>query len=240
MAKLAKLAPEVYVYHYPLRALTDYGGYREGDWDNPPEGGDRDTFYVFAYDWRRDNVDRFVERMYDAVHRAKPWVKVGVSPFCILRPGNPPQIKGLDAYDAIYADIALPDGTDVTGYLIHPALLDAGLHPSRLFPSADGADGAPRLPSAWTGVSVLATRISASAGPGSQPVAVASRAAFDDAGLGPDDLDLLELHDAAAPAEILQYAEIGLCAPGEGHLLVRSGATALGGKLPVNLSEWPG
>src|SRR4051812_6487533 len=56
-AKLAKLAPEVYVYHYLLRALTDYGGYREGDWDNPPEGGDQDTFYVFAYDWRRDNVE---------------------------------------------------------------------------------------------------------------------------------------------------------------------------------------
>src|ERR1051325_8998213 len=57
VARLAKLAPEVYVYHYLLRALTDYGGYREGDWDNPPEGGDRDTFYVFAYDWRRDNVE---------------------------------------------------------------------------------------------------------------------------------------------------------------------------------------
>src|SRR3954462_7845265 len=56
-AKLAKLAPEVYVYHYRLRALTDYGGYREGDWDNPPEGGDQDTFYVFPYDWRRDNVE---------------------------------------------------------------------------------------------------------------------------------------------------------------------------------------
>ncbi len=56
-AKLAKLAPEVYVYHYLLRALVDFGGYREGDWDNPPEGGDQDTFYVFAYDWRRDNVE---------------------------------------------------------------------------------------------------------------------------------------------------------------------------------------
>ncbi len=56
-AKLAKIAPEVYVYHHLLRALEDYGGYREGDWANPPEGGDRDTFYVFAYDWRRDNVE---------------------------------------------------------------------------------------------------------------------------------------------------------------------------------------
>lgn len=86
------------------------------------------------------------------------------------------------------------------------------------------------------GCDVLATRLAAGAGHGSEPVAVASQAAFADAGLGPDDLDLLELHDAAAPAEILQYAEIGLCPPGEGHLLIRSGATALGGKLPVNVS----
>jgi pimeloyl-ACP methyl ester carboxylesterase len=56
-AKLARIAPEVYVYHHLLRALEDYGGYREGDWDNPPEGGDQDTFYVFPYDWRRDNVE---------------------------------------------------------------------------------------------------------------------------------------------------------------------------------------
>jgi pimeloyl-ACP methyl ester carboxylesterase len=56
-ARLARLAPEVYVYHYLLRALVEYGGYREADWDNPPEGGDADTFYVFPYDWRRDNVE---------------------------------------------------------------------------------------------------------------------------------------------------------------------------------------
>jgi hypothetical protein len=57
-AKLAgKFGPEVYVYHYLIRALEDYGGYREGDWANPPEGGDQDTFYVFSYDWRRDNVE---------------------------------------------------------------------------------------------------------------------------------------------------------------------------------------
>jgi acetyl-CoA acetyltransferase len=87
-----------------------------------------------------------------------------------------------------------------------------------------------------TGTTVLATRLASGAGAGSQPVAVAAQAAFEDAGLGPDDLDVLELHDAAAPAEILQYAEIGLCKPGEGHLLVRSGATALGGTLPVNVS----
>ncbi|WP_025411062.1 glycoside hydrolase family 10 protein [Gemmatirosa kalamazoonensis] len=55
-------------------------------------------------DWRRDNVNRFVERMYAEVHRVKPWVKVGISPFGIWRPGTPAQIKGLDPVESIYAD----------------------------------------------------------------------------------------------------------------------------------------
>jgi pimeloyl-ACP methyl ester carboxylesterase len=55
--RLARLAPEVYIYHDLLDALKKYGGYREGDWANPDAEGDRDTFYVFPYDWRRDNVE---------------------------------------------------------------------------------------------------------------------------------------------------------------------------------------
>jgi pimeloyl-ACP methyl ester carboxylesterase len=55
--KLARLVPEVYIYHHLLVALQQYGGYAEGDWDHPATGGDRDTFYVFPYDWRRDNVE---------------------------------------------------------------------------------------------------------------------------------------------------------------------------------------
>lgn len=55
--KLARLVPEVYVYHHLLVALTKYGGYTEGDWENPKPEGDRDTFYVYPYDWRRDNVE---------------------------------------------------------------------------------------------------------------------------------------------------------------------------------------
>ncbi len=55
-------------------------------------------------DWRRNNVDLFVEAMYKQVHAAKPWVQVGISPFGIWRPGNPPQIQGFDAYSEIYAD----------------------------------------------------------------------------------------------------------------------------------------
>ncbi len=55
-------------------------------------------------DWRRNNVDRFVERLYREVKEAKPWVKVGISPFGIWRPGHPAGVQGLDAYASIYAD----------------------------------------------------------------------------------------------------------------------------------------
>jgi uncharacterized lipoprotein YddW (UPF0748 family) len=55
-------------------------------------------------DWRRANVDNLVEELYNGVHAVKPSVRVGVSPFGIWRPGNPPTIKGFDAYDQIYAD----------------------------------------------------------------------------------------------------------------------------------------
>ncbi len=58
-------------------------------------------------DWRRANVDSLVAALYRGVHAAKPWVKVGISPFGIWRPGNPPQIRGLDAYNQIYADSRL-------------------------------------------------------------------------------------------------------------------------------------
>ena len=55
-------------------------------------------------DWRRQNVDLLVEQLDHAIHRAKPWVKFGVSPFGIWRPGNPEQIRGFDAYAELYAD----------------------------------------------------------------------------------------------------------------------------------------
>jgi acetyl-CoA acetyltransferase len=67
-------------------------------------------------------------------------------------------------------------------------------------------------------------------------IARASRRAFERAGVGPDDLDLLEVHDATAPAELFVYEDVGLAAPGEGARLVAEGATALGGRVPVNVS----
>jgi uncharacterized lipoprotein YddW (UPF0748 family) len=55
-------------------------------------------------DWRRNNVDRFVQQMYQAVKQVKPWVKVGVSPIGTWRPGVTPQTRGFDAFESIYAD----------------------------------------------------------------------------------------------------------------------------------------
>jgi Lecithin:cholesterol acyltransferase len=56
-ARIFKLWPKVNVFHELFNALRQYGGYQEGDWDQPPTNGDRDTFYAFTYDWRRDQVE---------------------------------------------------------------------------------------------------------------------------------------------------------------------------------------
>lgn len=64
----------------------------------------------------------------------------------------------------------------------------------------------------------------------------AAERAYQAAGLGPEDVDVAEVHDAAAPAELILYEELGLAAPGEGPKLLASGDTTLGGKLPVNTS----
>src|SRR6185503_18961443 len=54
--------------------------------------------------WRRDNIDQFIQLLYQNVKAIKPAVVVGISPFGIWRPGHPPGIAGLDAYAEIYAD----------------------------------------------------------------------------------------------------------------------------------------
>ncbi len=64
----------------------------------------------------------------------------------------------------------------------------------------------------------------------------ASRRAYEAAGLGPEDIDVAEVHDATAFGELLQYEEMGFCPEGEGGPFAESGATSLGGKLPVNTS----
>lgn len=85
-------------------------------------------------------------------------------------------------------------------------------------------------------VQLVTSHIAAKPGRDKGPVAPAAQAAYEASGIGPHGFDLIELHDAAAPAELLQYAEIGLCKEGEAHHLVREGRTDLGGSTPVNAS----
>ena len=63
-----------------------------------------------------------------------------------------------------------------------------------------------------------------------------AKKAYEVAGIGPEDLDVAEVHDASAPAELIIYEELGLCQQGEGGRLIDEGFTALGGKTPVNPS----
>lgn len=55
-------------------------------------------------DWRRENVNELVARLYSEIKAEKPWVKFGISPFGIWRPGYPESVRGLDAYATLYAD----------------------------------------------------------------------------------------------------------------------------------------
>ena len=64
---------------------------------------------------------------------------------------------------------------------------------------------------------------------------IAARA-YDEAGIGPDDLDCAEVYDLSTAMELDWYEQIGLCAPGEAEKLLRDGETTIGGRIPVNPS----
>jgi len=77
---------------------------------------------------------------------------------------------------------------------------------------------------------------SATWGGGNDIGARAARAAYEKAGVGPEDINVVEVHDATAFGELYQTENMGFCPIGEGGVLAESGATALGGKIPVNPS----
>jgi acetyl-CoA acyltransferase len=64
----------------------------------------------------------------------------------------------------------------------------------------------------------------------------AAAQAYEMAGVGPGELDLVELHDCFATAELLHYENLGLCEEGEAGRMIDEGETALGGRIPVNVS----
>lgn len=98
--------PEIEIYERLIGALSTKGGYREGDWERPARGGDKDTFYVFPYDWRRDNVEnaRLLVQKIETLKRklGKPQLKFNVLAH---------SMGGLIArYAAMYGDSDIPAG----------------------------------------------------------------------------------------------------------------------------------
>lgn len=91
-------------YFYPYKERDDKGNLLdfpdEPSWQRYVRSGGK----LSRADWRRRNVDRFVEKVYHAIKRTKRWVKFGISPFGLWRPGYPPQARGFDAYAELYAD----------------------------------------------------------------------------------------------------------------------------------------
>ncbi|HTA94689.1 MAG TPA: family 10 glycosylhydrolase, partial [Verrucomicrobiae bacterium] len=90
-----------YFYPYPekdfIGRTLDFPDYATWKKYGLPNG------YELA-DWRRQNVNQFIQSVYQNIKATKPWVKFGVSPFGIWRPHFPNQIQGLDVYANLYAD----------------------------------------------------------------------------------------------------------------------------------------
>lgn len=105
--KFFKFLPETEIYERLINALETRGGYKEGNWKAPPRDGYQDTFYVFPYDWRRDNVEsaRLLIRRIEVLKRklGKRNLKFNVIAH---------SMGGLVArYAAMYGDANLPAGT---------------------------------------------------------------------------------------------------------------------------------
>ena len=93
-----------YFYPYPEKASdgSEIDFPDDASWARYTLSGGR----LSRADWRRANVDTLVERINEAVHREKPWVKFGVSPFGVGRPDRrPPGVAGFSQYDKLYADV---------------------------------------------------------------------------------------------------------------------------------------
>lgn len=88
-----------YFYPYPVagKAIPDAKEYNA------------DSRGMSIGDWRRDNVNKFIEQLHDSIRQTKPWVKFGVSPFGIYRNARSSSIgsntRGLQNYDDLYADV---------------------------------------------------------------------------------------------------------------------------------------
>jgi acetyl-CoA acetyltransferase len=113
-------------------------------------------------------------------------------------------------------------GTKIMRYMHDHAISDETLARVAAKNSSNGA----LAPHAWR------TSIELPLVPGT--TAEAAKAAYEQAGIGPDDVDVAQLQDTDAGSEVIHMAETGLCKDGEQEALLHDGATEIGGRLPIN------
>ncbi|SFH34943.1 glycoside hydrolase family 10 protein [Pedobacter insulae] len=91
-------------YFYPYDSYNGGADFPDdSSWAAYQQGGGK----LSRGDWRRESVNKFIERVYKEIKRDKKHVKFGLSPFGIWRPGYPESIEGYDQYDKLYADAKL-------------------------------------------------------------------------------------------------------------------------------------
>ncbi|MCG9971444.1 glycoside hydrolase family 10 protein [Christiangramia crocea] len=91
-------------YFYPYDSYNNGKDFPDDiSWNTyKSQGGD-----LLRGDWRRQHVNKFIKRVYDEIKTEKPYVKFGLSPFGIWRPGYPQSVTGYDQYEKLYADAKL-------------------------------------------------------------------------------------------------------------------------------------
>ena len=91
-------------YFYPYPSYNSNADFPDDDtWKKYKRSGGK----LSRADWRRQAVNDFIKRVYNGIKHEKRYVKFGISPFGIWRPGYPSSIKGLDQYNVLYADARL-------------------------------------------------------------------------------------------------------------------------------------
>ena len=128
-------------YFYPYKEKDEAGNlldFPDNDtWTAYTEAGGK----LSRDDWRRDAVNQFVKKLYTSVKAAKPWVKVGISPFGIWKPGHPPGIAGFNQYEGLYADAKLWLNEGWVDYFV----------PQLYWPIAQEKQSFPKLLDWWVG-----------------------------------------------------------------------------------------
>jgi uncharacterized lipoprotein YddW (UPF0748 family) len=89
-----------YFYPYPIKGIEFPD---DPSWQRYQQTGGKLT----RADWRRDNVNKLIEKIYAAIKDEKPHVKFGISPFGIWQPGHPPSVQGFNQHEQLYADAKL-------------------------------------------------------------------------------------------------------------------------------------